>query len=201
MAGLCDCVGARAYEPVPSDDAGPGSASGPSASRLRCGKVCSCPITSKVMQGAGTLLLMLAICAGFLVLCREYLSLILVWISGLSGVSGPIFLVLLYIVVSLPMTWGYIVLNIGSGYLYGVFVGVVVTSIGSNIGALISFIVCRLLWKDYVTKKISGFENLQQIVAVIEGRHGFRLIMMTRLTPLPFGLQNAMLSVCKLFTE
>jgi uncharacterized membrane protein YdjX (TVP38/TMEM64 family) len=141
--------------------------------------------------------ILLVSCAiGMLVLCREYLGLLIVWLAQLSGLAGPLFFCFLFILSSLPMMWGYMVLNLGAGYLYGMWLGLLVTAIGASLGALVAFVVCRFLWRDYVTKKIGQYENLQQIVRVIEGKHGLRLIMMTRLTPIPFGLQNALLSVC-----
>lgn len=96
------------------------------------------------------------------------------------------------------MMWGYIILNLGAGYIYGLAMGSVVTAVGANVGALVSFVVCRRLWKEYVLQKLSAYENLKQIVRVIEGRQGFRIIMMTRLTPVPFGLQNALFSTAKI---
>ena len=42
---------------------------------------------------------------------------------------------------------------------------------------------------------LAQYENFKQIVRVIDGRQGFKIIMMTRLTPVPFGLQNALFSV------
>ncbi len=115
--------------------------------------------------------------------------------AHLYGPYGAALFCVLFVVVSFPMMWGYIILNLGAGYIYGFVVGSAITSVGANLGALVSFLVCRLLWKDYVIRKLSSYENLRQIVRVIEGRQGFRIIMMTRLTPVPFGLQNALFSV------
>ena len=144
---------------------------------------------------SGTIILMLAFGLGAIVFCREYLGTFLNWLSHLSGWQGPVLFCALFTIVSFPMMWGYIILNLGAGYIYGMVMGSMVTAVGANIGALVSFIICRRLWKDYVLQKLSAYENLKQIVRVIEGRQGFRIIMMTRLTPVPFGLQNALFSV------
>lgn len=147
------------------------------------------------MKVSGSILLLLAGCLGALVLCRAYLGSFLNWLAHLPGPHGAVLFCVLFIVVSFPMMWGYIILNLGAGYIYGFVGGSIVTTIGANVGALVSFVVCRRLWKDYVLQKLSSYENLRQIVRVIEGRQGFRIIMMTRLTPVPFGLQNALFSV------
>lgn len=159
---------------------------------------------------------MLCLCIAALVLCKAYLGSILFWVSQLSGWEGPVLLCLLFLIVSLPMMWGkliklafgnrflsltiigYIVLNFASGYLYGFWAGLLVTVLGATAGALLALVVSRVLWKDYVARKISSFSNVQQLLRVLEGPQGFRIVMMTRLTPLPFGLQNALLSVCQL---
>eukprot|EP00048_Salpingoeca_helianthica_P016642 m.233434 g.233434 ORF g.233434 m.233434 type:complete len:341 (+) comp19135_c0_seq1:147-1169(+) len=155
------------------------------------------PSKPSCFHTSGSIILLVSCAVGMLVLCREYLGLLIVWLAQLSGLAGPLFFLFLFILSSLPMMWGYMVLNLGAGYLYGMWLGLLVTAVGASLGALVAFLICRFLWKDYVTQKISHYENLQQIVRVIEGKHGFRLIMMTRLTPIPFGLQNALLSTAK----
>ena len=104
----------------------------------------------------------------------------------------------------------YIVLNIATGYLYGFWDGLCITIIGAAVGGLVSFLACRQLAKGYVTSLLSSYENLKQIIRVLDGaallpvsrnsrgtgRQGFKIVMMTRLTPVPFGLLNALFSVC-----
>lgn len=133
-------------------------------------------------------------CIAALVLCKEYLGTLLLRISHLNHIVGPILIIALFIAVSFPMMWGYIVLNLASGYLYGFWEGFLITSFGASLGAIISLLVCRLFLTDYVARKLSGHANFQQILRVIEGRQGFRIIVMVRLSPLPFGMQNTLLS-------
>ena len=150
---------------------------------------------SQCLQVSGTALLFVAVAIGAVVLCREYLGGFMSWMANLPGWQGPVLFAVLFIPISFPMMWGYIVLNLGAGYLYGLYVGVVITSLGAAVGSWVSFIICRVLWQDWVMTKLGAYENLKQIVKVIEGRQGFKIIMMTRLTPVPFGLQNALFSV------
>ncbi len=138
-------------------------------------------------------LLLVALAA--IVLCHQYLAAFLFWLARLDTWHGPVLFCLLFVLVSFPMAWGYIILNLGAGYIYGFFPGLLLTILGANLGALVSFFVCRRLWKDYVLEKLSTYDNLKQVVRVIEGRQGFKIILMTRLTPVPFGLQNALFSV------
>eukprot|EP00052_Salpingoeca_macrocollata_P007431 m.59849 g.59849 ORF g.59849 m.59849 type:complete len:401 (-) comp16036_c0_seq1:81-1283(-) len=153
---------------------------------------------SQCMQISASALLIVALALALLVLTREYLSTLLNWLANLPGWQGPLVYGSLFIIVSLPMAFGYLLLNMGAGYIYGMYLGVLVTACGAAVGSFISFLVCRLLWKDWVTSKLSSYENLKQIIRVIEGRQGFKIVMMTRLTPVPFGLQNALFSVARI---
>eukprot|EP00054_Salpingoeca_dolichothecata_P001502 m.19460 g.19460 ORF g.19460 m.19460 type:complete len:450 (-) comp12242_c0_seq1:53-1402(-) len=141
------------------------------------------------------LLFLLALAA--IVLCRQYLGTFLAWLAHLPGWQGPILFGSLFIPVSFPMAWGYIILNLGAGYIYGLWRGLLITSAGASVGALLSFIVCRRLFKGYVLSTLGTYENFKQILRVLEGRQGLKIIAMTRLTPVPFGLQNALFSASK----
>ena len=129
-----------------------------------------------------------------LILCRDYLGLIVSKLASLHGFSGPLLFISLFIAVAFPIVWGYLILNVGAGYTYGFYWGFIITCIGANIGALLSLLLCRRIFKSYVLKKISHYENFKQIIRVIDGRQGMRIMTMARLTPVPFGLQNALFS-------
>ena len=101
---------------------------------------------------------------------------------------------LMFVPISFPFAWGYIVLNFAAGYLYGVLTGVLVTSLGALLGAVISFAACRRLGKEWVTAYTSRFQQARALIRVLEGRGGWRIVAMLRLTPIPFGVQNALLS-------
>eukprot|EP00048_Salpingoeca_helianthica_P011271 m.161663 g.161663 ORF g.161663 m.161663 type:complete len:375 (+) comp15198_c4_seq1:4111-5235(+) len=154
--------------------------------------------TNRCFHVSSSIILLLAGCLAALVLCRAYLGAFLSWLADLPGPHGAFLFVVLFTVVSFPMMWGYIILNLGAGYIYGLVAGTLITSIGANIGALVSFLVCRQMWREWVLQKLSSYENMRQIVRVIEGRQGFRIIAMTRLTPVPFGLQNALFSTANI---
>ena len=86
-------------------------------------------------------------------------------------------------------------LNIATGYLYGFWDGLFITMFSAATGSFVAFVLCRRLAKSYVTWLLTSYDNLKQIIRVIDGRQGFRIVMMTRLTPVPFGLLNALFSV------
>jgi hypothetical protein len=48
--------------------------------------------------------------------------------------------------------------------------------------------------KGFVESKLQS-EHLKAVMRVVEGTKGWRVLALTRLTPIPFGLQNALFSV------
>ena len=60
-------------------------------------------------------------------------------------------------------------LNIATGYLYGFWDGLCITIIGAAVGGFVSFLACRQLAKGYVTSLLSSYENLKQIIRVLDG--------------------------------
>lgn len=139
-------------------------------------------------------LLFLAVCVVFLVLCREYLVPFLDWLQKLPPVESIMIFILLFTLVSFPMTFGYIILNLAAGYLYGVIWGQVVVTTSVAVGMSFAFLVCRGCCQ-HLGQRWMDLRSVKAIVRVVEGPRGFRVIALTRLTPIPFGLQNAMFAV------
>ena len=139
-------------------------------------------------------LIFLAVCVVFLVLCREYLLPFLDWLQKLPAAMSIAVFILLFTVVSFPMTFGYIVLNLAAGYLYGVIWGQVVVTTSVAAGMSIAFLICRSCCKDMASRWMD-LRSVKAIIKVVESHRGFKVIALTRLTPIPFGIQNAMFSV------
>lgn len=128
------------------------------------------------------------------ILCRRYVKELLEWLQNLDEWARVLLFVVMFTVVSFPMTWGYIILNVAAGYLYGFVLGFVVVLISVLCGLSSAFIVCRRYLRDFVRAKLES-DNLKAIMRVVEGKRGFKVIALTRLTPVPFGLQNGLFAV------
>lgn len=139
-------------------------------------------------------LLFLIVCVAFIVLCREYLVPFLDWLQKLPAVESIVVFILLFTLVSFPMTFGYIILNLAAGYLYGVIWGQVVVTTSVAVGMSFAFLVCRGYCQD-LAHRWMDLHSVKAIIRVVEGPKGFRVVALTRLTPIPFGLQNAMFAV------
>ena len=139
-------------------------------------------------------LLFLIVCIVFVILCREYLVPFLDWLQKLPAIESIVVFILLFTLVSFPMTFGYIILNLAAGYLYGVVWGQVVVTTSVAVGMSFAFLVCRSCCQS-LAHRWMDLRNVKAIIRVVEGPKGFRVIALTRLTPIPFGLQNAMFAV------
>jgi len=154
---------------------------------------CPC-LQSKCLHLSGSFLFIAL--TGFVLVFffRHYLKDFLEWLEHVNGwVSGLLF-IFMFTIVSFPMTWGYIVLNVAAGYLYGFLMGVVTVTVSVVVGVATSLIVCRMFIRDFVHSKLQS-EHLKAIIRVVESRRGFKVVVLTRLTPIPFGLQNGLFAI------
>jgi uncharacterized membrane protein YdjX (TVP38/TMEM64 family) len=100
---------------------------------------------------------------------------------------------LIYLLVATFSIPGAAVLTIGSGALFGFFVGTLISSFASSIGALLAFWVFRLLARDVTQKKFS-----RQLTIVRKGiqEDGVLYLLGLRLVPVfPFFLVNILIAL------
>lgn len=95
--------------------------------------------------------------------------------------------------VSIP---GAIVLTLAGGAIFGFWLGLLLISFASSLGALLAFLVSRYLLRDVVQRKFS--KSFQSINAGIE-RDGVFYLLTLRLVPLfPFWLINLLMGLTQL---
>ena len=75
---------------------------------------------------------------------------VLRWVESQPNTLVFLILVGLYVLVSLPFAWGYIVINIATGYLYGMLDGILVTFITATIGILVAHLLIKAFLVQYV---------------------------------------------------
>ncbi|XP_061902878.1 transmembrane protein 64-like [Entelurus aequoreus] len=145
----------------------------------------------------GTLLacILAAVCFSSVALVRQHLKDLLLWVEGLDGLVGALLFVVGFILVSFPCGWGYILLNVAAGYLYGLVLGMGLVMVGVLIGTFVAHLACKRLLTDWVVNKVGNSEQLSAIIRVVEGGSGLKVVALARLTPIPFGLQNAVFSI------
>ncbi len=110
------------------------------------------------------------------------------WIATL-GPWGPLVFVLIYVaavVAALPGS----AITITAGALFGSFLGVILVSVGSTLGASLAFLIGRYFARDAVVRWFSKNEKFQRLDRLTEER-GAIIVALTRLVPIfPFNLLN-----------
>ena len=119
---------------------------------------------------------------------QQWLLNALEWIDNL-GPAGPIMFIVIYLVATVAFLPGSI-LTLGSGVLFGVFLGSFYVFIGATLGATAAFLVGRYLARGWVSQKIAGNKKFAAIDQAV-GREGLKIVLLTRLSPVfPFNLLN-----------
>lgn len=110
------------------------------------------------------------------------------WFDSL-GWWAPVVFVLLWVAATVFFLPG-VVLTIAGGLVFGAFWGAVWTTIGANAGAAAAFLIGRYAARGLVERTIENNQRLRKIDDGVR-RHGWRMLMMTRLVPVfPFNVQN-----------
>lgn len=106
-----------------------------------------------------------------------------------SGAWGPAVFVIAYIIATIAFIPGSF-LTIASGTVFGLFQGLLLTSIASTVGAAIAFLIARYLAKGSISTLRSNYPTFSAIdQAIADG--GWKVVALTRLSPIfPFNLQN-----------
>ncbi|CDQ98742.1 unnamed protein product [Oncorhynchus mykiss] len=154
-----------------------------------------CCITTCCFKSSLLACILTAVCFSSVALVRQYLKDLLLWVESLDSLVGALLFIVGLIVVSFPFGWGYIVLNVAAGYLYGFVLGMGLVMVGVLIGTFVAHLVCKRLLTDWVVNKVGNSEQLSAVIRVVEGGSGLKVVALARLTPIPFGLQNAVFSV------
>ncbi|KAI7798626.1 transmembrane protein 64-like [Triplophysa rosa] len=154
-----------------------------------------CCITTCCCKSALLACILTAVCFSSVALARQYLKDALLWVESLDSLVGAMLFIVGLITVSFPCGWGYIVLNVAAGYLYGFVLGMGLVMVGVLIGTFIAHVVCKRLLTNWVLSKIGSSEQLSAVIRVVEGGSGLKVVALARLTPIPFGLQNAVFSI------
>jgi len=131
--------------------------------------------------------------------CRGYIHSILRWVESQPDPIVFSILVVLYILVSLPIAWGYIVINAATGYLYGLQMGILVTFISATLGIIFAHYMIKTFLVKHVERLIDTAEPnsmLKKLSFLLDSNQdAFQLVLLSRLTPIPFGLQNSLFAV------
>ncbi|CAF1032204.1 unnamed protein product [Brachionus calyciflorus] len=117
-------------------------------------------------------------------------------VSTSNIIEFHVILIVLFIGVSLPILWGYIVCVLILSYVYSFLLGFVLVSLYSSIGMSVAYFTCRYAFYECAHQRVKSVSYLLAISNLIESNDkGFRIIFLSRLMPIPFGLANTLFSV------
>lgn len=139
------------------------------------------------------ILLSFVVCAVYL--CKTYIRSVLYWLENQDSTVISLTIIILFTLVSLPITVGYIILVMADGYLFGMFNGLMLSIIGANTGLCIAHNILKLVSHHHSIAHIRENETTKAIMRVISGPLCFKIVLCARLTPIPFGLQNTIFAV------
>lgn len=128
------------------------------------------------------------------VLCHQYIKKLLLWLEDVDLVVSFLIFILLFTAVSFPVAWGYMLLMLAAGYLYGYIYGPLVVTFFGAIGIIIAHLTMKHCCRDWILSKFYN-RQIEAFIQVVEGKQGFKIVALSRLTPIPFGLQNGIFSL------
>ncbi len=105
------------------------------------------------------------------------------------GSFGALIFACVYVLATVSFIPGSL-LTLGSGAIFGIWIGSLVVSAGSTLGAAAAFLIGRYFARDWVSKKIAGNQKFKAIDDAVAA-DGFKMVMLIRLSPIfPFNLIN-----------
>lgn len=141
--------------------------------------------------------IVMALVCTFLVLGRDYFKYVLIALEKSNLWTSLVIFSLLFAAVSFPFTWGYILLNVACGYLYGLLLGFVIVVMCALCGLTAAHLLIKRFFQDFVSDHLTN-DSMRAILRVVDSEHGFQVVVLARLTPIPFGLQNALFAMSKM---
>ncbi|KAH8020248.1 hypothetical protein HPB51_025521 [Rhipicephalus microplus] len=123
---------------------------------------------------------------------KLYVRECLVWLDSQDSETVCLVFVLMYTLVAFPLTWGYILLNFACGYHFGLVLGVAVTAAAASVGISVAHTVMKRFFLGFIMARLLSSEVVRSTLALLDTGHAFKVVIISRLTPIPFGLQNAM---------
>jgi len=123
----------------------------------------------------------------------------IVWLRDWAkdhGNGGLVLIAALYIPAGLLLIPGSLI-TLSAGLVYGVVPATIAISIGSTLGAAITFLVGRFLMRGWVEKRVAQHPKFQSIDRAI-GEQGFKIVLLLRLSPVfPYNLLNYALALTR----
>jgi len=103
------------------------------------------------------------------------------WIRH-QGPTGWIWFILLYSLTCVTFLPGS-VLSVGAGAIYGFWIGTLLVSVSSAIGAMASFLAGRFVFRKLLIRKLNSSRRFRAVDLAIE-KEGWKIVFLSRLSPI-----------------
>ncbi len=107
----------------------------------------------------------------------DVVSLIQSW-----GVFAPLFSILLMIIQAVAFPLPSFLVTLANGIVFGIFWGAFISWVGAMAGAVVAFLLARILGEKFVRKRYKNEKSWNKIDQ-ISGKYGFRVVLIARLLP------------------
>jgi len=114
------------------------------------------------------------VCA-LIVLSRDYIKYVLMSLEHSGTLVSFVVFLMLFMAVSFPLTWGYILLNVAAGYLFGLLGGILIIVFCATFGIIIAHVTIRTFFRDVVRSRLVS-SSMRYVISVVESEHGFKVI-------------------------
>ncbi|XP_013790194.1 transmembrane protein 64-like [Limulus polyphemus] len=126
---------------------------------------------------------------------KDIIQSCLIWLDSQEEWIVCVVFFILYTVVSFPFVWGYIILNIACGYHFGFLPGLTVNIVAAAFGMSVAHFIMKKNMVNFIASRLVAMETMWPIMAVLENTQAVKVVAVSRLSPLPFGLVNAAFAV------
>ncbi|XP_076470043.1 transmembrane protein 64-like [Babylonia areolata] len=150
--------------------------------------------TTRWYQATLTSVLVTLLVLGGVALGRGYIRLVLLWLEGADVGVGVLIFTLLIFIISFPLFWGYALLLLAAGYLYGSVQGPLLVLLCTALALTAANSLMRSCCRHALMDRLYS-AKVQAILQLLNSPQGIKIVALTRLTPIPFGLQNALFSL------
>eukprot|EP01113_Clastostelium_recurvatum_P031698 TRINITY_DN3985_c0_g1_i6.p1 TRINITY_DN3985_c0_g1~~TRINITY_DN3985_c0_g1_i6.p1 ORF type:complete len:383 (+),score=68.15 TRINITY_DN3985_c0_g1_i6:123-1271(+) len=152
------------------------------------------PSRRTILGAVFALFIVAAVITGLYLTKGKFLLALLHWVKTL-GLWGNVIIAGIFVLLGLPFFFGYFVAAIAAGFLFGLRDGVITVAIGCALGAMLGFVAARNCARDIIHNSIIKKKQAFQVMLEVINQHGFKVIFMIRLVPIPFGIANSIFGV------
>jgi len=131
-----------------------------------------------------------------IVFLKNKIPIFLTWLQDYP-IEGAFIFISVYVVAVVCFIPGSL-LTLAAGFVFQIWLGIIIVLFGACIGLALSFLLGRYLFRDSVAKQVEKYPKFKAIDAAI-AEEGWKIVALLRLVPIiPFGVINYALSLTKI---